>query len=140
MECKLCVMRFATGRWAVPLAALALLSVTGAAAAEEAAIPYLTVLPPLAVRRQGRIVKGRIKLRAIIAADGLTTRWSIRVVKRSGGQTRYKVLAHGTLKPNATRTVVAVAYGTPGSKLSYDVTAHNADGGKPTPPQRAKIA
>jgi hypothetical protein len=133
-------MRLATGRWAAPLAALALLSVTCAAAAEEAAIPYLTVLPPLAVRRQGRIVKGRIELRAIIAADGLTTRWSIRVVKRSGGHARYEVLAHGTLKPNATRTVVAVAYGTPGSKLSYDVTARNADGGRPTPPQRAKVA
>jgi hypothetical protein len=134
------MMRFTTSRLAVPLAALSLLSVAGGAAAEEAAIPYLTVLPPLAVRRQGQIVKGRIRLRAIIAADGLTTRWSIRVVKRGAGQTRYKVLAHGTLKPHATKTVTVVAFGRPGSKLKYDVTAKNADGGTPTPPQQAKIA
>jgi hypothetical protein len=133
-------MRLLTRRWAAPLVALSLLGLTGAAAAEEAAIPYLTVLPPLAVRHSGLIVRGRIELRAIIAAVGLTTHWSIRIVKRRGGQVRYKVLAHGTLKPNATRTVVAIASGAPGSKLRYDVTASNADGGKPTPPQLAKIA
>jgi hypothetical protein len=120
--------------------ALALLSITGVAAAEQAAIPYLTVLQPLAVRRQGRIVKGEIRLRAIIASDGLTTHWSIRTVKRSGGQTHFRVLAHGTLKPHATKTVTVVAFGRPGGKLKYDVTAKNADGGTPTPPQQAKIA
>jgi hypothetical protein len=120
--------------------ALSLLSITGVAAAEQAAIPYLTVLPPLAVRGEGRIVKGRIRLRAIIAADGLTTHWSIRTVRRSGGQIRFRVLAHGTLKPHATNIVTVVASGQPGSKLKYDVTAKNADGGTPTPPQQAKIA
>jgi hypothetical protein len=132
--------RLATSRWATPLVALSLLSVTGAAAAEQAAIPYLTVLPPLAVRRQGQIVKGQIRLRAIIAADGLTTHWSIRIVKRSGGQTHFRVLAHGVLKPHATKTVTVVARGRPGSRLKYDVTAKNTDGGTPTPPQQAKIA
>jgi hypothetical protein len=112
--------RLATGKWATPLVALSLLSITGVAAAEQAAIPYLTVLQPLAVRREGRIVKGRIELRAIIAADGLTTRWSIRSVRRSGGQTHFRVLAHGTLKPHATKTVTVVASGRPGSKLKYD--------------------
>jgi hypothetical protein len=134
------VFKLTTGRSAISLAALALLSVTGVAAAEQAAIPYLTVLPPLAVRREGRIVKGEIRLRAIIASDGLTTRWSIRAVKRGGGQTHFRVLAHGTLKPHATKTVTVVAFGRPGSKLKYDVTAKNADGGTPTPPQQAKIA
>jgi hypothetical protein len=134
------VFKLTIGRAATPLAVLALLSVTGVAAAEQAAIPYLTVLPPLAVRRQGQIVKGRIRLRAIIAADGLTTHWSIRVVKRSGGQTHFRVLAHGTLKPHATKTVTVVAFGRPESKLKYDVTAKNSDGGTPTPPQQAKIA
>jgi hypothetical protein len=134
------VFKLTTRRSATPLAALALLSVTGVAAAEQAAIPYLTVLPPLAVRQQGQIVKGRIRLRAIIAADGLTTHWSIRTVKRSGGQTHFRVLAHGTLEPHATKTVTVVAFGRPGSKLKYDVTAKNADGGTPTPPQQAKIA
>lgn len=134
------MFRLATSRWATPLVALSLLSVTGVAAAEQAAIPYLTVLQPLAVRRQGRIVKGQIRLRAIIASDGLTTHWSIRTVKRSGGQTHFRVLAHGTLKPHATKTVTVVASGRPGSKLKYDVTAKNADGGTPTPPQQAKIA
>jgi hypothetical protein len=130
----------ATSRLAVPITVLSLLSVAGGAAAEQAAIPYLTVLPPLAVRRQGQIVKGRIRLRAIIAADGLTTHWSIRTVKRSGGQTHFRVLAHGTLKPHATKTVTVVAFGQPGSRLKYDVTAKNADGGTPSPPQQAKIA
>jgi hypothetical protein len=134
------MFRLATSRWATPLVVLSLLSVTGVAAAEQAAIPYLTVLQPLAVRRQGRIVKGEIRLRAIIASDGLTTHWSIRTVKRSGGQTHFRVLAHGTLKPHATKTVTVVASGRPGSKLKYDVTAKNADGGTPTPPQQAKIA
>jgi hypothetical protein len=134
------VFKLTIGRAATPLAVLALLSVTGVAAAEQAAIPYLTVLPPLAVRRQGQIVKGRIRLRAIIASDGLTTHWSIRAVKRSGGQTHFRVLAHGTLKPHATKTVTVVAFGRPGSKLKYDVTAKNADRGTPTPPQQAKIA
>jgi hypothetical protein len=134
------VFKLTTSRSATPLVALSLLSVTGVAAAEQAAIPYLTVLPPLAVRRDGRIVKGEIRLRAIIAADGLTTHWSIRTVKRSGGQTHFRVLAHGTLKPHATKTVAVVAFGRPESKLKYDVTARNADGGRPTPPQQAKIA
>jgi hypothetical protein len=133
-------MRLAASRCAVPLAALSLLSVTGAAAAEQAAIPYLTVLPPLAVRHGGQIVKGRIELRAIIAADGLRTHWSIRIVKRRGGQVHYRVLAHGVLKPHATKTVTAVAFGARGSRIKYDVTASNADGGTPTPPQQAKIA
>jgi hypothetical protein len=134
------MFKLATSRWATPLVVLSSLSVTGAAAAEQAAIPYLTVLPPLAVRRQGRIVKGEIRLRAIIASDGLATHWSIRTVKRSGGQTHFRVLAHGTLKPHATKTVMVVTSGRPGSKLKYDVTAKNADGGTPTPPQQAKIA
>jgi hypothetical protein len=133
-------MRLASSRWAAPLAVLSLLSFTGAAAAEQAAIPYLTVLPPLAVRQGGRIVKGKIKLRAIIAADGLPTRWSIRIVKRQGGQTHYSVLAHGTLRPHATKTVTAVASGAVGTKIKYDITASNADGGTPTPPQLAKVA
>jgi len=85
-------------------------------------------------------MKGRIELRAIIASDGLRTHWSIRIVKRRGGQLHYKVLAHGVLKPHATKTVTAVAFGARGSKLKYDVTASNADGGTPTPPQQAKIA
>jgi hypothetical protein len=134
------VFKLTTRRSATPLVALALLSATGVAAAEQAAIPYLTVLPPLTVRQQGQIVKGRIRLRAIIAADGLTTHWSIRVVRRSDGQTHFRVLADGTLKPHATKTVTVVAFGRPGSKLKYDVTAKNADGGTPTPPQQAKIA
>lgn len=61
------------------------------------------------------------------------------MILATGGQTSYKVLAHGTLKPNATKTITAVASGRSGSKLKDDVTATNADGGKPTTPQVAKV-
>jgi hypothetical protein len=110
------------------------------AAQAGGAIPYLTVLQPLAVRRHGQIVRGRIQLRAIIAADGLLTKWSIRIIHRHGGHTGYHVIAHGTLSPTSTKTVTAVAFGAPRSVVLYDVTAANADGGRPTPPQHARIA
>lgn len=111
-----------------------------APASADAAIPYLTVLPARAVRSNGDVVHGRIQLRAIIAADGLPTKWSIRVIKRSYGHIVHRVIAHGTLAPTATKTVTAVATGVTRTALTYDVTASNSDGGQPTPPQHARIA
>jgi hypothetical protein len=107
---------------------------------QDAAIPYLTVLQPLAVRQHGHIVPGRIELRALIAADGLQTTWSIRVIHGAGSGRTYHVVAHGALRPDQTSTVSAVVYGWPHSALLYDVTAANAAGGTPTPPLHAQIA
>lgn len=110
------------------------------AADADAAIPYLTVLQPLAVRRHGHIVPGRIRLRAIIAADGLRTTWSIRAIRGHGDRAVYHVVGHGTLGPADTKTVGTVVFGKPRSIVRYDVTAANADGGRPTPVMRARIA
>lgn len=109
-------------------------------AAQAGAIPYLTVLPPRAVRRHEAIVRGRIQLRAIIAADGLVTKWSIRIIHRQDATVSYRIIAHGTLSPASTKTVTAVAFGSPRGVVVYDVTAANAAGGNPTPPMRARIA
>jgi hypothetical protein len=106
---------------------------------EDTAIPYLTVLQPLAVRRHGHVIRGRIKLRAIIAADGLKTAWSFRVIHGTGANATHRVVAHGTLSPTQTKRVSAVVYGRSHSALRYDVTASNAAGGSPTPPQHARI-
>jgi hypothetical protein len=124
----------ATGYGPAPVAS------TSVTTPQEAAIPYLTVLQPLAVRHHGHIVVGRIKLRALIAADGLQTTWSIRVIHGAGSRRTHHVVAHGTLRPDQISTVSAVVYGQPHSALLYDVTAANAAGGTPTPPLHARIA
>jgi hypothetical protein len=128
----------APGGAAAPSAPVA--AASGAAPA-DAAIPYLTVLQPLAVRQHAQIVRGRIQLRALIGADGLKTTWSIRTITHVGGRTVYHVVAHGTAAPGEeAKPASAVVYGTPHSIVHYDVTATNAAGGLPTPQMSARIA
>ncbi|MEA2219228.1 MAG: hypothetical protein QOJ35_1854 [Solirubrobacteraceae bacterium] len=111
------------------------------AASDYAPIPYLTVLPPEIVRHNGRVMHGRIRLRAIVGASGLETQWSIRIVGRHGDHTDPRVIAHGTVAPTEeAKPVSAVAFGKPRSVVRYDVTATNSAGGQPAPVMRATIA
>jgi hypothetical protein len=111
------------------------------AAATETGIPFVSVLQPKAVRRNGKVVGGRIRLRGLIGADGLKTTWSIRTIHRDGDRIRHRVVARGTVaSAEESKPISAVVFGKPGSRVDYDVTATNAAGGQPTPTMHARIA
>ena len=128
---------------------VAAISSSGAAASTDAAasttgIPYVSVLQAKAVRRNGQIVGGRIRLRGLIGADGLRTTWSIRTIHRRGEKVVYRIVAHGTVAPKEeSKPISAVVFGKRGSVVDYDVTATNSAGGQPTPddarPDRARL-
>jgi hypothetical protein len=114
---------------------------SAAAAASDARIPYVSVLQPQAVRRHGKVVGGRIRLRGLIGADELKTRWSIRTIHRHGDQIEYRVVARGTVAPDEeAKRISAVVFGKRGSVVNYDITATNSAGGQPTPAMHARIA
>jgi hypothetical protein len=114
---------------------------TATAAAGDAGIPYVSVLQPKAVRRNGKVVGGRIRLRGLIGADGLKTTWSIRTIHHHGDHIEYRVVAHGTVAPEEeAKPISAVVLGKRGSIVNYDITATNSAGGQPTPAMHARIA
>jgi hypothetical protein len=111
------------------------------AAASETGIPYVSVLQPQAVRRDGKVVGGRIRLRGLIGADGLETKWSIRTIFHHHGHVIYRVMAHGTVAPTEeAKPISAVVFGLRGRVVDYDITATNSAGGQPTPVMHARIA
>lgn len=86
------------------------------AAASTTGIPYVSVLQPKAVRRNGKVVGGRIRLRGLIGADGLKTKWSIRTIHRHGDHLDYRVVAHGTVAPELeSKPISAVVFGKRGA-------------------------
>jgi hypothetical protein len=131
-----------TGASAAPGAALTGGALgSAAAAASDAGIPYVSVLQPKAVRRNGKVVGGRIRLRGLIGADGLQTTWSIRTIHRVGGHVAHHVVARGTVAPDQeAEPISAVVFGKRGSVVDYDITATNSAGGQPTPTMHARIA
>lgn len=99
------------------------------------------MLQAKAVRRNGKVGGGRIRLRGLIGADGLRTKWSIRTIHRRGDRITYRVVAHGTAAPDAeSKPISAVVFGKRGSVVRYDVAATNSAGGRPTPTMHARIA
>jgi hypothetical protein len=130
-----------SGASAAPVAAVTSAPGAATAAAGDTGIPFVSVLAPKAVRRNGKVVGGKIRLRGLIGADGLETTWSIRTIHRVYGHSVYRVVAHGTVAPEEeAKPISAVVSGKRGSVVAYDVTATNAAGGQPTPTMHARIA